>query len=402
MSKDQPEILSKDQYKTRLISAKKYLVDHKLFWDLHEHHRRDSDSVNGHKTAVTNYVKALKSLINTMSTENYEETSTFKNDLKGVLEEDNRRIVMEWKVYVEEVAQMLAEKIGETLEDYRKGVPYLSDHSKNLREEINTIKEEQDKAKEKMEQAKKKKVPTDKEVDEMIIRYKRRMHRRRLPPTDQLGSTTPTAAVSVVDASTAAAAAPAAPAAPTESGVKDSSFDVSNCVSNPRWIRSAEAPNCMICNKQFGKIFGKQKHHCRNCGRAVCGNCSSHTMILNKYLGDSKPHGRVARTSSNPLRVCDYCSDQNNAKECKVFQQWCSDKGNICPGQMAAGGLTRIKNKHRRKPKKTIRRKKSHKRKPKKTIRRKKSIKRNKSYNKKPKKTIKRKKSRGRSRRRMR
>ena len=44
MLKHQHEILSKNQYETRLISAKKYLVDHKLFWDLHEHHRRDSDS----------------------------------------------------------------------------------------------------------------------------------------------------------------------------------------------------------------------------------------------------------------------------------------------------------------------------------------------------------------------
>jgi len=173
------------------------------------------------------------------------------------------------------------------------------------------------------------------------------------------------------------------------------------------WVEDEQVTSCYDCKtefpaRSFWNGWSSGKHHCRNCGRAVCGNCSSHTMILNKYLGDSKPHGRVARTSSNPLRVCDYCSDQNNAKECKVFQQWCSDKGNICPGQMAAGGLTRIKNKHRRKPKKTIRRKKSHKRKPKKTIRRKKSIKRNKSYNKKPKKTIKRKKSRGRSRRRMR
>jgi len=37
------------------------------------------------------------------------------------------------------------------------------------------------------------------------------------------------------------------------------------------------------------------QHHCRNCGKSVCGSCSGNTIAL--------PHYNM----QNPVRVCDVC-----------------------------------------------------------------------------------------------
>lgn len=38
------------------------------------------------------------------------------------------------------------------------------------------------------------------------------------------------------------------------------------------WIPDSEAKRCMECNTKFSMF--KRRHHCRNCGRVVCDNCS--------------------------------------------------------------------------------------------------------------------------------
>ena len=60
------------------------------------------------------------------------------------------------------------------------------------------------------------------------------------------------------------------------------------------WVVDNDATICMQCKKsQFGVI--NRKHHCRKCGKVVCGNCSSKKFLL------------PLQNPSQPLRVCDGC-----------------------------------------------------------------------------------------------
>eukprot|EP01130_Rhizamoeba_saxonica_P008545 TRINITY_DN345_c0_g1_i4.p1 TRINITY_DN345_c0_g1~~TRINITY_DN345_c0_g1_i4.p1 ORF type:complete len:522 (-),score=74.89 TRINITY_DN345_c0_g1_i4:2325-3890(-) len=46
----------------------------------------------------------------------------------------------------------------------------------------------------------------------------------------------------------------------------------------PLWIPDKEASNCMQCNRKFSMI--QRKHHCRRCGKCICGRCSSNRVLL--------------------------------------------------------------------------------------------------------------------------
>mmetsp|Transcript_4848 Transcript_4848/g.4049 ORF Transcript_4848/g.4049 Transcript_4848/m.4049 type:complete len:91 (+) Transcript_4848:376-648(+) len=48
-----------------------------------------------------------------------------------------------------------------------------------------------------------------------------------------------------------------------------------------------DSPTCYVCSRAFDKMKGVFTHHCRTCGKAVCGECS------NKKINDN--------------RVCDVC-----------------------------------------------------------------------------------------------
>jgi hypothetical protein len=41
---------------------------------------------------------------------------------------------------------------------------------------------------------------------------------------------------------------------------------------DPRWQRLSQRPKCLICTRSFGLFL--RRHHCRNCGSNVCGDCS--------------------------------------------------------------------------------------------------------------------------------
>ena len=40
----------------------------------------------------------------------------------------------------------------------------------------------------------------------------------------------------------------------------------------PAWVRDEAVSMCMLCDILFTRI--RRRHHCRACGRVVCGNCS--------------------------------------------------------------------------------------------------------------------------------
>jgi len=55
--------------------------------------------------------------------------------------------------------------------------------------------------------------------------------------------------------------------------------------------------NCKVCKEYFASkwnVLWRDKHHCRACGGAVCGKCSSHSVPLKKDDVIS-------------VRVCDPC-----------------------------------------------------------------------------------------------
>ncbi|KAL9960565.1 hypothetical protein ACROYT_G034040 [Oculina patagonica] len=46
----------------------------------------------------------------------------------------------------------------------------------------------------------------------------------------------------------------------------------------PAWVRDEAVSMCMLCDVMFTKF--RRRHHCRACGRVVCGNCSSFKAAL--------------------------------------------------------------------------------------------------------------------------
>ena len=46
----------------------------------------------------------------------------------------------------------------------------------------------------------------------------------------------------------------------------------------PIWTPDSAVPACMNCCDTFTTI-SKRRHHCRKCGNAVCGPCSTHRFV---------------------------------------------------------------------------------------------------------------------------
>lgn len=52
----------------------------------------------------------------------------------------------------------------------------------------------------------------------------------------------------------------------------------------PSWILS---PVCQCCSREFSILT--RNHHCRNCGKHICGNCSAFTSLeISGYLGQQR------------------------------------------------------------------------------------------------------------------
>ncbi|PBP22690.1 fyve domain containing protein [Diplocarpon rosae] len=67
----------------------------------------------------------------------------------------------------------------------------------------------------------------------------------------------------------------------------------------PRWQPDAEVTLCPICGTQFS--FFVRKHHCRKCGRVVCGNCSPHRITIPfSYIVQPSSEATSPTTISRP------------------------------------------------------------------------------------------------------
>jgi hypothetical protein len=64
----------------------------------------------------------------------------------------------------------------------------------------------------------------------------------------------------------------------------------------PVLVYDIDVTRCQICNTRFGlKLTPSGRHHCRACGRCICGSCSTKKLLL-KY-----------RPKDGEIRVCDTC-----------------------------------------------------------------------------------------------
>ena len=64
-------------------------------------------------------------------------------------------------------------------------------------------------------------------------------------------------------------------------------------LADVKMVPDEQAPNCMLCGVAFS--FIRRRHHCRECGKVFCADCSSHSIEL--------PH----RSQFKPVRVCNTC-----------------------------------------------------------------------------------------------
>ena len=64
----------------------------------------------------------------------------------------------------------------------------------------------------------------------------------------------------------------------------------------PYWVPDTERDTCMICNKPFS-IFNR-RHHCRNCGKLLCGDCSKGRILIPRFGYTKKK-----------VRVCSVCHE---------------------------------------------------------------------------------------------
>ncbi|XP_043842321.1 zinc finger FYVE domain-containing protein 26 [Dromiciops gliroides] len=65
-----------------------------------------------------------------------------------------------------------------------------------------------------------------------------------------------------------------------------------------QWVPDELEITCMVCRSERFTMFNR-RHHCRRCGRLVCGSCSTKKMV-------------VEGSRENPVRVCDQCYSHYN------------------------------------------------------------------------------------------
>ncbi|XP_001378438.2 zinc finger FYVE domain-containing protein 26 isoform X1 [Monodelphis domestica] len=65
-----------------------------------------------------------------------------------------------------------------------------------------------------------------------------------------------------------------------------------------QWVPDEMENTCMVCRNEHFTMFNR-RHHCRRCGRLVCGSCSTKKMV-------------VEGSRENPTRVCDQCYSHYN------------------------------------------------------------------------------------------
>ena len=91
----------------------------------------------------------------------------------------------------------------------------------------------------------------------------------------------------------------------------------SSTVQSVEWDSNKSSSHCILCKTAWGTFYNR-RHHCRNCGRLVCENCSAQKFVLTNSHGagggaaggtatGSGTSGGNSSDTSAPQRVCDTC-----------------------------------------------------------------------------------------------
>lgn len=60
----------------------------------------------------------------------------------------------------------------------------------------------------------------------------------------------------------------------------------------PYWIPDEDCTVCMLCSSKFTIV--NRRHHCRSCGRVLCGSCCSiRRILLYRKLEDDNQKQRI-------------------------------------------------------------------------------------------------------------
>lgn len=87
--------------------------------------------------------------------------------------------------------------------------------------------------------------------------------------------------------------------------------------SRAAWVPDKNVKVCMVCSSsQF--TMRQRKHHCRNCGKVVCGACSNFKAVLDRL---------------RPERVCKVCYKLLDAKASRSSKSSGEQHGDVSEGQ---------------------------------------------------------------------
>ncbi|VDK34359.1 unnamed protein product [Taenia asiatica] len=83
--------------------------------------------------------------------------------------------------------------------------------------------------------------------------------------------------------------------------LSDAQKKLSLLQKSPVWIPNSVATHCMVClTTEFTMV--QRRHHCRNCGKVVCGKCSQYRWVL-------------PAQGPNKLRICRTCHELLRAQQ---------------------------------------------------------------------------------------
>ncbi|CAL6116418.1 FYVE_zinc finger domain-containing protein [Hexamita inflata] len=105
--------------------------------------------------------------------------------------------------------------------------------------------------------------------------------------------------------------------------LKDNVMQKSLVKAAPIWDQDHANPNCILCNDKF--TFLNRRHHCRLCGKVICGKCSYGKWIL-KNINESAKQ-----------RLCDVCMVgfdkewETNPSVGKIMGNWAQTVNPIIP-----------------------------------------------------------------------
>jgi len=66
----------------------------------------------------------------------------------------------------------------------------------------------------------------------------------------------------------------------------------------PKWIPDKDADTCMSCKTSKFTVVNR-RHHCRNCGHVICGDCSKNKFLLASQSDEPLREDETANTDSS-------------------------------------------------------------------------------------------------------